>query len=370
MEIPALRCAGLGKSYNGTPAVSGLDLEVAQGEVLALLGPSGCGKTTTLRLISGFESPDIGTVEVEGRTVAGPGTFVPPERRHIGMVFQDYALFPHLTVAENVAFGLPKSQRREARVKMVLSLVGLTRLQGRMPHELSGGEQQRVALARALVPAPAILLLDEPFSNLDAKLRQQVREEVKEVLEVSEATALFVTHDQEEALYMGDRVAVLNDGRLEQVGTPEEVYQEPWSSFVAHFVGLADFLSVIFRNGAAWTEAGPLPKDSAPPAQPDLEVMVRPEDVAFRVSETGKGRVIARTFRGAYTMYSIVLDSGESVRSLTSNLQRHPLGTRVEVVLEPKHKVVCFRKGRAVGRDGQGGVFTPGQMRRFGGGSG
>lgn len=350
MVISALQCTNLSKVYNGNTAVSNLNLDVRSGEVLALLGPSGCGKTTALRLISGFELPDMGTIEVEGKTISGPDVFLPPERRHIGMVFQDYALFPHLTVKENVSFGLPRSARREARVKMILSLVGLSKLQGRMPHELSGGEQQRVALARALVPAPAILLLDEPFSNLDAKLRQQVREEVKEVLEVSEATALFVTHDQEEALYMGDRVAIMNNGSLEQVGSPEDVYQNPKSSFVARFVGLADFLAVFLKDGVPWTEAGPLPVTQSPISQPELEVMVRPEDVRFQSSETGKGRIISRVFKGPYTMYSIVLDSGESIRSLTSNHLQHPPGTRVDVSLEIQNKLLYFHQGVAVGQ--------------------
>ncbi|MQF70040.1 ABC transporter ATP-binding protein [SAR202 cluster bacterium AD-804-J14_MRT_500m] len=348
METSALQCTNLGKIYSGNIAVSGLNLDVRSGEVLALLGPSGCGKTTTLRLISGFELPDIGTIEIEGKTISGPGIFLPPERRHIGMVFQDFALFPHLTVKENVSFGLPRSDRRQARVKMILSLVGLSKLQGRMPHELSGGEQQRVALARALVPTPAILLLDEPFSNLDAKLRQQVREEVKEVLEVSEVTALFVTHDQEEALYMGDRVAIMNNGSLEQVDSPENVYQNPQSSFVARFVGLADFLSVFFKDGLPWTEAGPLPLNQIPTSQADLEVMVRPEDVRFHLSDMGKGRIISRVFKGPYTMYNIVLDSGESVRSLTSNRLHHTPGTRVDVSLQPQNKVSYFHKGLAV----------------------
>ena len=350
MTDPALRCVDLTKSFNGSRAVSGLGLELVKGELLALLGPSGCGKTTTLRLIAGFEVPDSGSIEIAGQTVAGPGTYTPPEKRHIGMVFQDYALFPHLTVAENVAYGLPKGRRRDARVRMVLSLVGLLDLQSRMPHELSGGEQQRVALARALVPDPAIVLLDEPFSNLDAKLRQQVREEVKEVLQLSGATALFVTHDQEEALYMGDRVAVLNQGRMEQLDTPQAVYQTPATYFVARFVGVADFLAVTFRDGTLWTEAGPF-NATAPESQEGLEVMVRPDDVTFRASEEGQGRIISRIYQGAFTLYRIILDSGNTVHSLRPHLEQHAVGTRVKVSLEPGHALLCFRDGKAVIED-------------------
>jgi iron(III) transport system ATP-binding protein len=355
MSPPALRCIELVKHFNGSRAVSALNLEVGQGEVLALLGPSGCGKTTTLRLIAGFESPNSGTIEVGGKLVASADHFVPPEKRHIGMVFQDYALFPHLSVEQNVAYGMSKDSRRDARVRTVLSLVGLYQLRSRMPHELSGGEQQRVALARALVPSPAILLLDEPFSNLDAKLRHQVREEVKEVLEFSNTPALFVTHDQEEALYMGDRVAVLNRGYLEQVGTPEEVYQSPTTFFVAQFVGQADFLTVTFRDGIPWTEAGPLIGVEAPASAEDIEVMVRPEDVIFRSSEEGKGRIIARTFQGAYTLYRVLLDSGESVHSMKSHTDGYAVGTRVLVSLEPNLRLTFFKDGKAVtGKDSKG----------------
>ena len=348
MSQLALRCVDLTKGFNGSQAVSGLSLEVTQGEVLALLGPSGCGKTTTLRLIAGFEVPESGTIEVGGQLVSGPSTFVPPEKRHIGIVFQDYALFPHLTVAENVAFGLPKGQRWEARMRMVLSMVGLSQLQSRMPHELSGGEQQRVALARALAPDPAILLLDEPFSNLDARLRQQVREEVKEVLELSGATTLFVTHDQEEALYLGDRVAILNQGHLEQVGTSQAIYRTPTTSYVARFVGMADFLPVTYRDGAPWTEVGALDHARVPGPTDGLEVMVRPDYLTFLPSEEGQARIISRFFQGANTLYRILLDSGDIVHSLQPNLRQFRVGTRVRVHLDPAHRFIFFRDGKAV----------------------
>jgi iron(III) transport system ATP-binding protein len=211
----------------GVQAVDRLRLGVVQGEILALVGPSGSGKTTVLRLIAGLERPDLGRLTIRGRLVAGPGVFVEPEKRGVGLVFQDYALFPHLTVSENVAFGLfarrPAERRR--RVEEMLELVGLPGLERRYPHEVSGGQQQRVALARALAPAPDVVLLDEPFSNLDADLRGQIREEIGRILRVSSATAIFVTHDQEEGFAIADRVGVLHAGRLEQVDSPERIYR-------------------------------------------------------------------------------------------------------------------------------------------------
>ena len=347
MTTQALQCSYLSKRFHGAGGVAGLDLEVQKGEIVALLGPSGCGKTTTLRLIAGFESPDTGTITIDGRLVAGPGIFVPPEKRKVGMVFQDYALFPHLTVAQNVAFGLPKGPRSDARVRNVLSMVGLLLLHSRYPHQLSGGEQQRVALARALAPEPAILLLDEPFSNLDAKLRQQLREEVKEILEASGVTALFVTHDQEEAFYMAPRVAVMNQGNLEQVGTPEEIYYKPHTVFVAKFVGTADFLAVSLKDGAPHTDAGPIPHDALTQVENGIEVMVRPDDVTFEPAADGQGRIISQRFQGTFTIYRILLDSGETVHVLNQVPRHYPLGTRVRVWLQAGHRLICFKNGRA-----------------------
>ena len=227
----ALRCTGIAKRFGDTVVVDDLDLMAHTGEIVALLGPSGCGKTTTLRLIAGFEAQDSGTIEIGGRLVAGPspGRGEPPERRRVGMVFQDYALFPHLSVGKNVAFGLTRDQERNGQVEAALETVGLPDFAGRMPHELSGGQQQRVALARALAPGPDVILLDEPFSNLDAALRASVRAEVRQILSRAKATALLVTHDQEEALSLADRVAVMWDGHVVQSATPETLYHRPVS---------------------------------------------------------------------------------------------------------------------------------------------
>ena len=221
--MSSLSCTGLAKAFGVVRAVDDFTLELEGGTIAALLGPSGCGKTTALRLIAGLERPDAGTVTVGGRELAGPGTFVAPERRRIGVVFQDYALFPHHDVAGNVAYALGRGAD-PARVREVLELVGLGEHGARPVHELSGGQQQRVALARALAPTPELILLDEPFSNLDAGLRERLREEVREIIRRAGVTALFVTHDQAEALSIAETVAVMRDGRVEQLGTPEEVY--------------------------------------------------------------------------------------------------------------------------------------------------
>lgn len=272
------------KRFGAVTALDAIDLTVRDGEILGLLGPSGCGKTTALRVIAGFEAPDEGEVIVGGRTAAGKGHWLPPERRHVGMVFQDYALFPHLTVAGNVAFGLKAGNGARRRVQEVLELVGLADYGHRYPHELSGGQQQRLALARALAPRPASLLMDEPFSNLDAALRAQMRYEVRSILKHEGVTAVFVTHDQKDAFAISDRVAVMRDGRIEQIGTPQELYTLPQTEFVARFVGLSNVvpgrMADTLVNGqlCVVTEFGMLPcHPGCPGVLGEVAVCVRPE---------------------------------------------------------------------------------------------
>ncbi len=286
-----LRLAGVTRSFDGDTAVlDGVDLTVERGSTVALLGPSGCGKTTLLRVIAGLEVPDQGTVELGEKVMSGPGRFVAPERRRVGMVFQDWALFPHLSVARNVGFGLPRGERSDSeRIRETLELVSLNGLEDRAPATLSGGQAQRVALARALAPRPEVLLLDEPFSSLDAGLRSQIRGEVHRLLAEIGITTVFVTHDQEEAFVLGDSVAVMQDGRILQMGTPQQVYQNPATRWVAGFVGDANFVEGTAGGTVADTMLGPLALESA--FNGKVDVLIRPETLAIspRVGEADGG---------------------------------------------------------------------------------
>jgi len=295
-----LRLQGVIKSFPDQPhpAVVDFNLKIEQGEFVALLGPSGCGKTTLLRLIAGFEMLDQGLVEVSGFMVSGPNAWIPPEKRKIGFVFQDYALFPHLDVLSNVAFGikgLSKSQRID-RAREVMDLVGLTIFRERFPGQLSGGQQQRVALARALAPRPDLILLDEPFSNLDAGLRDNTRIEVGRILRASGTTALLVTHDQEEAMMFADRLAVMRAGRVEQFGSPEEVYSRPRTAFVAKFLGMANFIHGSARGNVAETPLGAL--ELSQPANGAVLLSVRPEALVFDRDAGFPVEVVSRAFKG------------------------------------------------------------------------
>ena len=326
----------------GAPAVDDLSLAVERGRILALLGPSGCGKTTTLRLIAGFETPNAGRITIAGRTVADArdGAHVEPEARGVGIVFQDYALFPHLTVGENVAFGLPRTARGE-RVGQILDLVGIADLTDRYPHELSGGQQQRVAVARALAPAPAVILLDEPFSNLDADLRAQMRDEVEKILRSTGTTAIFVTHDQEEAFTIADHVGVLDRGRLEQLGPPEAIYHHPATPFVAEFVGAADFLPGIVTSQGIVTEIGVFGNVEAREPGEKVRVMIRPDDVTFVPDPQGEAVILRRSFRGSENLYSLGLPSGHRVHSSQPSSAAFATGTRVRPEAHVLH-VVTF----------------------------
>ncbi len=313
----ALVCHELRRTFSTTLAVDGVDLTVPTGSLTALLGPSGCGKTTVLRMIAGLLSPDSGTIRIHDRLVTAPGVALPPERRDVGMVFQDYALFPHLSVARNVGYGLPRRPRgaRRARIAEVLDLVGLGDLGHRLPTELSGGQQQRVALARALAPSPAIVLLDEPFSNLDASLRNTVREDVRRILREAETTALFVTHDQEEALSLADQVAVMDAGRVHQIADPQTLYTSPASRFVAEFVGEADVLPGT-RAGRYLvdTPVGRLPTTEAVTTG-NVAVVVRPEALRVRHDDQGGATVVGIAYFGHDQLVNLRMDDGRLLRA-------------------------------------------------------
>ena len=333
----ALRTLSLTKRYGDVVAVDDVDLDVRRGEFLGVLGPSGCGKTTLLRLIAGFERPDAGGVEISGQAVAGPRRNLPPERRRIGMVFQESALFPHLDVAGNIGFGLPR-RGRETRVAELVALVGLAGLHGRMPHELSGGQQQRVALARALAPDPALIMLDEPFSSLDATLRSQLRGEVRDILRTAGATTLFVTHDQGEALEISDRVAVMRAGRIEQISTPDELYLRPINRFVAGFVGEANLLPGEVRHGEVQTIVGRFRAANGALADgTHAEVLLRPEQLHMlpvaRLSTAPRPeavlRIVRRVFHGSEVHHVLRSSTGLEIEAATPSSATLEIGTEV-----------------------------------------
>jgi iron(III) transport system ATP-binding protein len=323
---------GVSKTYGEIRALKAVDLAVDAGRMLALLGPSGCGKTTLLRVIAGLERPDAGRVVVGDRLLTGDDELVPPERRRIGMVFQDWALFPHLSVERNVGYGVPKldGAARRTRVADALALVGLQELGARAPGTLSGGQQQRVALARALAPRPSVLLLDEPFSNLDTALRVQVRTEVHRLLADLGITTVFVTHDQEEAFVLGDEVAVMEDGLVVQKATPAELYRSPATRWVASFVGDANLLPATVRDSVADTAVGRVPVVAAPSGP--VDVLVRPEDVALEAehaSGAAAGTVELVEFYGHDTVYVVRTGSGTRVRARQGSAPRFGRGDDV-----------------------------------------
>ena len=338
---------GLHRQFGPTLALDGLDLTVQPGELVALLGPSGCGKTTALRMLAGFEHPDAGQVLVDGQDVTG----VPAHRRDAGMVFQSYSLFPHLSALDNVAFGLRmrrfRTAERRARAADLLELVGLGDKGERFPHQLSGGQQQRVALARALALRPRVLLLDEPLSALDAKVRISLREEIRRLQQELGITTLFVTHDQEEALSMADRVAVMRAGRLEQCAPPAELYGRPATAFVAEFVGTMSRIPARLDGTTVDVLGQRLPADGEVPATPDVDVLVRPEAVHVAADATGEARVAATAFLGAATRLTVRLADGTEVKADVPTHEAAALaaGTAVRVSL-PERPVLVAERAR------------------------
>ncbi|RME57372.1 MAG: ABC transporter ATP-binding protein [Caldilineae bacterium] len=328
-----LRLTNVVKHFGEVGAANGVNVSLRRGQLLALVGPSGCGKTTTLRLIAGFERVDAGEIELDGQIVASPTVHQPPEKRRVGMVFQEYALFPHLNVGDNVAFGLghlPAEERRR-RVEEVLELVGLSGMGDRMPHELSGGQQQRVALARALAPQPALILLDEPFSNLDAGLRVRVRAEVRAILKQANATAIFVTHDQEEALSLVDQVAVMLDGKVQQVAPPQQIYRQPATRAVAEFIGDANFIPGVAHGRTVECEFGPL--DIQLPVEGPVDVLIRPENLEITPAPPGEQvhRVRALHFFGHDQLVSVEMANGRRLDVRLGPTYQFAIGQPVHV---------------------------------------
>ncbi len=321
-----LEVNNLGLQYKGrsSRAVNDVSFNLHQGEILALLGPSGCGKTSLLRLIAGFERPQSGTIVVDGRLISSPHWCIPPEQRRIGIVFQDYALFPHLTVYQNVAFG----NRPHKLVLETLEKVSLSHLSRQYPHQLSGGQQQRVALARALITNPVLVLLDEPLSNIDVQLRTSLRRELQTILKCSGTTGIWVTHDQEEAMAVADWIGVMREGNLEQWGTPQEVYYHPLTTFVAEFVSQANLLPITIQGDKIITDLGIFPLSSREPKQ----LMVRQEDIKLTIDETSPSIIIDRVFLGREWLYHIKLPSGrELVARISTSEPVLDVGTRVSI---------------------------------------
>ncbi|WP_046472199.1 ABC transporter ATP-binding protein [Allosalinactinospora lopnorensis] len=330
--MSTLEISGIAKSFGATPVLSDLALRVADGCLAAVLGPSGCGKTTLLRLVAGFERADAGSIEVGGRTLAGPGRHLPPERRGVGVVPQEGALFPHLPVAWNVAFGV-RGRGKEERAAEMLRLVGLEGYGPRMPHELSGGQQQRVALARALAPEPALVLLDEPFNALDPGLRAALRQEVREVLRVAGVTALLVTHDQEEALSTADVVALMRGGRVVQSGPPRDVYEHPYDAGLAEYLGETVVLPGTLENGSVWCALGRLdPGRHVDRTGGRGRVVLRPERIVLDPGQGVPAQVKAVTFAGHDTVVQLAVEEdGTEIHARSHGYPPPEVGSTVNV---------------------------------------
>ncbi len=346
LELRHVSCA----YETGRPAVQEVSFAARESEILCLLGPSGCGKTTILRAIAGFEPVRSGQIFLSGQLVSSSDTMTPTETRRVGMVFQEYALFPHLRVQDNIAFGLRHLARsvRSEQVQEMLRLTGLEGFERRYPHELSGGQQQRVALARALVQNPVVLLLDEPFSNLDPDMAGRMRQELHDLLRRTKTTTVLVTHDHDEAFAMADRIAVLNQGRLEQFDTPEMMYHMPATPFVADFVGQADFIPGTVSQGMVHTELGEFPDTIECKDGTAVVVMIRPDDIHLVPTEGARARVLSRQFHGSENLYAVSLPSGQIVHSSQGSTSVYQAGTTVELRVLATHTVL-FRREKSTG---------------------
>jgi len=340
---PLLHLRHVTCAYNSQlPAIRDISLSVNQGEILCLLGPSGCGKTTTLRAVAGFEKVMVGEISLNGHLVSSSTLHWPPEKRRVGMVFQDYALFPHLCVVDNIGFGLNQWEdtSRKAQIHMMIELVGLGGLERRYPHELSGGQQQRVALARALAPNPVMLLMDEPFSNLDPDMTVKMRKELYQLLRQTKTTSILVTHDHDEAFAMADHVAVLHEGQLVQCDTPETIYHLPSCPFVAEFVGQADFIPGNIQNGKVETELGAFTNQGRYEGSTNVLVMLRPDDLQITQVGAGNARIESRQFRGSENLYGIRLASGRLVHCSASSTEIYDVDSPVGLAIIATHTVL------------------------------
>ncbi|GAA6153556.1 ABC transporter ATP-binding protein [Pseudoteredinibacter isoporae] len=340
LHVDELRCF-----YNGhhdKPVVDGFSFAMQEGDIACLLGPSGCGKTTVLRSIAGFHPLAEGQINLAGRQISTAGHSLAPEKREIGMVFQDYALFPHLTVAENISFGLngESQQYKDGELHRLLELVSLHGLAERYPHELSGGQQQRVALARALAPKPQLLLLDEPFSNLDVELRRKLALEVREILKQQGTTAILVTHDQEEAFAFADHIGVVYQGKIEQWASPYELYHQPQTRFVANFIGRGAFVpGIINDSGHIDTELGPVPCNLNEPSGTRVDVLLRPDDIVSNKNQGQPAEVIHKVFTGTANLYTLRLPTGSTVEAALGSHIDCELGEQLPIELSADHGI-------------------------------
>ncbi|HKQ31200.1 MAG TPA: ABC transporter ATP-binding protein [Burkholderiales bacterium] len=348
--MPLLELRNISHAYADDAVVSDLSLSLAEGKIGCLLGPSGCGKTTVLRCVAGFERVSRGEIFLNDKLVSSPAVHLPAERRRIGTVFQDYALFPHLTVADNIVFGLHTLSVDERRLRLaeLLDTVGLVGLGGKYPHELSGGQQQRVALARALAPQPQLLLLDEPFSNLDVDLRERLSIEVRDILKARGITAILVTHDQHEAFVMADEIGVMYEGHIQQWNTPYNLYHQPVNRFVADFVGQGVFLPGTVLNDRQikielGTVNGMLPSEvkGGDHHGQTVSVLLRPDDIVHDDASKLQAEVVAKAFRGAEFMYTLKLPSGARILSLVPSHHNHAIGEKIGIRLDVDH-IVAF----------------------------